>query len=545
MIEQNFLFNVNVSVDSYESKKDAVESIATTSLAKKNGHKKKMSFEIRTLSIDDFERCITGGYSYCGGLFMLPQDYTETFTTKDGGKYESSPYYKDDGSLKAQFKADRYFTCGQVLSIDVDETRFRSPEDYVQTLTLKPTLFYTSPSDDIYGKRKFRLVYVIDTLLNKDGYEMATKALHAQVEKDTQEKIKDSCGEKFSQYFNGNRNALLWKTYNVLTPDDLKPIIAEKGIGLDEKAEDEDIFDKELLTQMETLDYDVFMHYNSLKYKYFWSSVEFGPGEEYKILEPGKDFVILFRWNSKFMDGEGRRKRIQKYACLRRIARPGITPDELLFNLYVDRERFYDNSDGVLTLDCLKRKVEIAFSKSIDELREEFKEVIKNCPVKYVINPKVILKRAASNRARKDILWKEIEDNYDSSKSLKENLEELKAKGIKVEKTTLYEFCKARGIDTSPEITEKRKKILSLYDSSKSQNENLKILKNSGIDITRTGMMKIVKSMTGSRTNEGLEAEEVCRCESDTIIFETEKSFTPYYPDFFKVSSDWIYSFSY
>ena len=526
MIEKYFLFNVNVSVDSYASKKDAVESIATLELAKKNGHKKKMSFLERTVSIDDFERYITSGYSYCGGLFRFPQDYTETFTTKDGGKYESSPYYKDDSSLKAQFKADRNFTCGQVFSIDVDETRFKSPEDYVETLTLKPTFYYTSPSDDIQGKRKFRLVYIFEMLLNKEAYEMATKALHFQIEKDTQEKIKDTCGERFSQYFNGNRNALIWTTYNILQVSDLKPIMDENNIGPEERAENEGIFGKEILTEMETLGYDEFMHFNSLKYEYFWSSVRFMPGENYRILEKGKDFVILFRWGEKFKDGEGRRKRLQKYACLRRIARPDITPDELLFNLYIDRERFFDNSDGAITLDCLKRKVEIAFSKSPEELREEFKAVIERCPVRYLINPKVILKRAASNRARKDIHWREIEDNYDTKKSLKENLKDLQAKGIKVKKTTLYEFCKAKDIDTAPEITEKRKKILALYDSSKTQNENLEILKNSGINITRTGMMKIIKT-TGSRTTEGLETEIECCLESSNIIFETEKSFTP------------------
>ena len=403
MIERDFLFNVNVSVDSYDSKKDAVESIATLELARKNGHKKKMSFLERTVSIDDFERYITSGYSYCGGLFRFPNDYTETFTTKDGGKYETTPYYKDDSSLKAQFKADRNFTCGQVFSIDIDETRFNSPEKYVETLTLKPTFYYTSPSDDVNGKRKFRLVYIFEMLLNKEAYDMATKALHLQVENDTKEKIKDTCGERYSQYFNGNKNAQIWTTYNILIVSDLKRIIDENNIKPEEKAENEGIFGKEIITGMETLGYDDFMHYNSLKYEYYWSSIRFLPGEEYRVLEKGKDFVILFRWGEKFKDGEGRRKRLQKYACLRRIARPDVSPDELLFNLYVDRERFFDNSDGAITLDCLKRKVEIAFSKTLEELREEFKGVIEKCPVKYLINPKVILKRAASNRARKDI----------------------------------------------------------------------------------------------------------------------------------------------
>ena len=267
IIDNGFVFNVSISVDSYEDKKDALESIATLALAKKNGHKKKMSFVETTTTTDAFVSSITSGKTYCGGIFRLDPSYTETFTTKDGGKYTCTPYYKDDSSLKVQFKSDRNFTCGQVISIDIDGTRFNDPELYVSHLTLKPTFFYTSPSDNPAGLRKFRIVYVFSMLLNKDGYELATKAIHKQAEMDTWEMIRDNCGERFSQYFNGNKNAQVWKTYNILEPSDLKPIIDKYGIENDEKAENDSIFSQELLVGMETLDYKTFMHYNSLKYQ--------------------------------------------------------------------------------------------------------------------------------------------------------------------------------------------------------------------------------------------------------------------------------------
>ena len=507
MIDKNFVYSVSLSVDSYQDKKDALESIATQALAKKNGHKKKMSFLETTTTTDGFISSITSGHTYCGGIFRLQEDYTETFTTKDGGKYTCTPYYKDDSSLKVQFKSDRNFTFGQVISIDIDGTRFNDPELYVQSLSLKPTFYYTSPSDNPQGLRKFRIVYVFSMPLDRDGYELATKAIHKQAEEDTIELIKDSCGERFSQYFNGNRNAQVWKTYNILEPSDLKPVIDKYGIELDERASEESMFSSSLLNDMENLDYTKFMHYNSLKYEYFWSSVEFKDGEEYKELEAGKEVVILFRWNGKYVDGEGRRKKLQKYASLRRIARPWITPDELLFNLYVDRERFFDNTDGVITLDCLKRKVELAFSKNIDELREEFKSVLEKCPSKFVINPKVILKQRAINKAKKDIHWKEIKENYNPSVSVKENLENLKAKGIKVQKTTLYEYCKENGIETNPELKERRNKILEIYDSSLSQNENVKRLKEVGIEISRRKLMRIVSGVNSDSDSQKAESD--------------------------------------
>ena len=262
--DNNFVFSVSLSVDSYQDKKDALESIATQALAKKNGHKKKMSFLETTTTVDGFISSITAGHTYCGGIFRLQEDYTETFTTKDGGKYKCTPYYKDDSSLKAQFKSDRNFTFGQVISIDIDGTRFNDPELYVQNLTLKPTFYYTSPSDNPQGLRKFRIVYVFSMPLNKDGYELATKAIHKQAEQDTWEAIKDNCGERFSQYFNGNRKAMVWKTYNIIEPCDLKPIIDKYGIECDERPENNSIFTEELLTSIETLDYTQFMHYNSV-----------------------------------------------------------------------------------------------------------------------------------------------------------------------------------------------------------------------------------------------------------------------------------------
>lgn len=536
MINNNFTFSVSLSVDSYRDKKDATESIATLELAKKNGHSKKMSFQDMTLGIDEFEGYITSGYTYCGGLFLLDPDYKETFTTKSGGKYTCTPYYKDDSSLKAQFKSDRYFSCGQVFSIDIDGTRFNDPEAYVESLTLKPTFYYTTPSDNPTGLRKFRLVYIFEELLGKDGYELATKAIHKQAEIDTVEKIKDNCGERFSQYFNGSRGAQVWTTYNILEVGDLKPIIDKYGIELDERPEDEDMFDSSLLTALETLSYEDFMHYNSLKYEYFWNSVRFEPGEKYRILDPEKDVVLLFRWGDKFKDGEGRRKKLQKYAALRRIARPEITPDELLFNLYVDRERFFDNSDGAITIDCLKRKTEIAFKKSIEELREDYDYILKNCPLKFVVNPNVILKQKAINEAKKEMNWKRIKENYNPSVSVKENLENLKASGIKVEKSTLYKFCKELGIETNPKETE-NKRILEIYDSSLSQRKNIELLKEKGIVISRWKLAQLVsewnsgsdsmEAESDTNSNEIDDGVHIYCYDSSNIILEMENSSHP------------------
>lgn len=501
--DNNFKFTVNISIDAYRDKQAAKDAASTEELAKSHGFKRKMSFAEQTIDLWDFDRLITSGHSYCGGLFRIDPSHKEKFETKKGKVYESFPYYKNkEKSLKMQFKADRFFTCGQVISIDIDGTRYNDPMKYANCLTLQPTYAYTSYSDDPNGLRKFRLVYVMDKLLGRDEYEFATKAIHRQAEIDTIEKLKDDCGKRFSQYFNGTYGRFnSWASYNVYSMTDLMPIVEREGIELDERAKKDGMFDDCMVADMSNLSYDRFMHFYSWKYKYFWNSVQFDGSwgiEPYKAIDPKKDVVLLFRWKAngevdKFCDGEGRRKHLQKYAALRRLAKPDITPDELLFNLYVDRERFFDNSDDAITLDCLQRKVEIAFDLSLDELREKYQSIIDNCPTKFVLNPSMpsYMKRSAINKAKKETGWEKIASLYDTQKSVKENLAIMKGAGLDVCQRTLYNYCKENGIATNPK-DQRNQKILSLYDKSQSLRANVTIMQNAGIKIGKSALAKLI-----------------------------------------------------
>jgi hypothetical protein len=62
-------------------------------------------------------------------------------------------------------------------------------------------------------------------------------------------------------------------------------------------------------------------------------------------------------------------------AWLRRLIKPSITPDELFYNLMVDRQRFFDNKDNVLSVDLLASKVKESFRYSTEELIERYKDV--------------------------------------------------------------------------------------------------------------------------------------------------------------------------
>lgn len=168
------------------------------------------------------------------------------------------------------------------------------------------------------------------------------------------------------------------------------------------------------------------------------------------------------------LDGHHRRSKLFKNACMRRLMNPEIDPDALLFNLYIDRERFFDNSDGVIDLDCLKRKVVGAFDKTPEELS-------KYCgyEIQYWSEnrPNLIFKartsRATINETVRDVRYEEIANIYDTSLSVQENI----SAGVDVSERTLYRFCKAMGINPNPGKLS-AEVFMEQYDSSISQRQN-------------------------------------------------------------------------
>ena len=122
---------------------------------------------------------------------------------------------------------------------------------------------------------------------------------------------------------------------------------------------------------------------------------------------------------------------------MRRI-KPDITFQELLYNLVLRRQRYYDNSDGVLTNKFLidqARKVLSAESSKIQSLnpcKHGLYRVDKDYCQKIGMTP-----RSYSRVVAGKIRFQEIAKWYDYNKSLSDNLVYAKANGIKVSRKTL------------------------------------------------------------------------------------------------------------
>ena len=238
---------------------------------------------------------------------------------------------------------------------------------------------------------------------------------------------------------------------------------------------------------MERLDYDEFMHTHSKKFRY-WYRVEKNEWIEGKFQYIDDDYFSLY-WNaSRLKDGMCRRRKLFQRMCLRRVIFPDATPDEILFNAYVDLAKFIDNSEDPVTIDDLARNVNCCFRYTVDELAEKFRDIIDSA--RKSTKPKN--GKIYRNRADiKDANRFEIGMFYVPGLSVKENKEILEENGVNISLTTLYAYANENGICTKRHSDEE---ILSMLDRSKSLRANQKALKEKGIEISHCKIAKLLKN---------------------------------------------------
>lgn len=496
--DKDFKFTVNLSKVGYSDK----ESI-TKCLGKKNRQTYKtesLRFKQSILTTDDMTEYISNGYAFCA---VFDTNEGKKIWTQDEKPRCIIPVYKD-GYMNLSIKKDEYFIGSQTVCIDIDDTNYLTIPNYIDKLTYKPTFSYTSFSDRP-GNRKFRLVYVMDRLLNRDEFRLVAGALHTQAEKDTQEPIGDFCGTRASQYMNGTRkDAEIYKYYYIYSTQDFQDLfhVVEERF----KQTHTQTFDKDLLHDMANRSYNEVAYKYSKTYKYYFQTdIEFKENEKYRLVE--NDFIYLyFRWNGgrivKFKDGEHRRKKLLSYAKLRRLIKPTITPSELLYNIYIDLNRFFDNTDEAITLKTLTYKVNQAFSLTIDEIKQEYDSMVKYAEKnkgrktrKFIINTKILSKFENLNgiigEGKKEYNYNIIDKLYNPNKSVKENMEIINNAGYSFCKKTIYNYCKDRGI----KVKHSDKELTELINPEQSIRKNQERLREQGVKVSKDRITRLIKEL--------------------------------------------------
>ena len=566
-INTDFRFEVSISKDAYKSKEETNAATASGDEGKARrkalGLTNKICFKEQEVTVEQLLERVLEGHTFCYRFGEFPPNTDEkTYVRKDG-------YFTMSG------KADRFFKGTYIVGVDIDDTTYESAEEFISKLSLQPTFWYTTLSNKLNDKNKdgildarFRMMFVFDRIIgDKYFFRYVSSVIHHLIEKDTQEKITDPCGKSCSQYFNGTNydDSNLTVDFGIsniiysfsdfqisdsgyldflkqncdykessLTPEIKMDIQVRKCkllsnvdryntihtttqrnlLELDKTLQsrmaisDAD-FDNRMIISFRRNSFDDFRKNNSY-FHHFVYRVEREDGWEYfkdiKYQRCNEDYIELLWICEKIPIGGHRPTIILQRAVLRRIMEPSMTPTDLLYNLILDREWNFVNTDDKLSLQKLKDIVKVCFTYNIEELKVAYKDVIdfaraKCCKKKFIIHW-TCKGKIRANTLAKELRWEFLDSIYDRTKSVDENLRIFKDSDLDTEldlylsRNTLYNYCKGR--DIHPREIKKQiqlDKLRALHDDRMSLREEVEFLKANGLPISMTTLRNYIKRL--------------------------------------------------
>ena len=183
-----------------------------------------------------------------------------------------------------------------------------------------------------------------------------------------------------------------------------------------------------------------------------WSSITDSKGNIIQFQYCDEDYLELKWIPRKLKDGQHRKRTLFHRGWLRRLIKPTITPDELLYNLLFDREHFFDNSDQELSVYRLQEIVRDCFEYEADSYITQYENIyldtIDRCRKKQVIIHRTCKGLIRANSLCKELRWKFLDEAYNKSLSVTENLQILNDSDFIICRATLYNYCVNRGIVT-------------------------------------------------------------------------------------------------
>lgn len=562
---ETFKFRVNISSEYYETKE--ISKATLTTVGAKSIGKNKMSFKEKEVTAREMLNYAVSGYSFAP-VFEVNPNVKYCITGTDGKKSYSYPVYSrgaNKGALKLTFKRDEFFKSSSVVFLDIDNTKYPTIPDYLNTLEFKPTFCYPSYSDNIQKNgitsRRFRMAYVFNSPMSAEQFRKANKSLNCKTEIDTAEELDDKCNEAVSQYFNGVYDCTE-KYYTGIIydySDFIDPITDQPKYNTtapepeptetkEEPTEKEITYSKAMFYDMCHLDYDRFMIRWRRHFHYSYDNsnpngwIKWGETEIYYQFV-GEDYFELY-WNvNRVQDGQKRRKKVYERMCLRKLMNPEISLDTLMFCAYEDIHRFFDNSDNVLNPDdYILRNATNAYKMKLTEIESKYSDNI--AYLRQTSNPKdhIILKSGSAaggqaNLVKSEIKFSLIDGIYDTALSVKENLAKIEAELFPISKSSLYEYCKSRNITYRMSDDD----IKELLDFSLSYRKNLAKLKDEGFKVGNKRVLKIYNQFKPLENDTTSEITPENLLENDTTTLQIDNTLEnniPELPEFSPISFD-------
>lgn len=299
--------------------------------------------------------------------------------------YVEDPFYKNTtGEFKKAYSSHDFWCGSQVMFIDVDGSD-KDMDQYINDCKYKPTFAYYSYTDTGIGKRRFRLVYVLSRELNNImEWEAISFLVHHWSPGNYDNTAKNATQTSF-----GTDNPAKGKWFgNILDVDSFAQVLSH----LDKQTSD--ALERENKTKYDYPDLKLTFDnklIQTLASDLSWSSINASGFIEnrFRKLIWRKESEIIERrfidgyeiglttqnyWeldlntNYLIQDGEGRRMKLKTRAMIRRLLCPSITPEQLLVNMYYDRDKIIDNRDKVVDLRCMVSLVNSVFKYKIDTL---------------------------------------------------------------------------------------------------------------------------------------------------------------------------------
>lgn len=441
--------------------------------------------------------------------------------------------FNNKGELKIKDKKIKNFKESWFIGYDVDHSNV-SMKDFVELLSVKPTISYTTPSNGVDGY-SFRLLYVLDEpITTNDEYKRIYDgyAQYLGINDIIDAKAKDS-----SRYFNGSKDCdIICNEENTICLNDIRTIVKDINevseihipILYNKNNKKEDLgnitvgcvnqtkplcwidYNKEIVDDFFNLDYNVFVYnyncYDSFV-NYEETPIELDEDEPFGYYP--KDFRKIVRkpkyvtkngkrqkQDVRLHDGEGRRRKLAINMIIRRLIYPNITFENLLYNIAYEISNYIDNSDGQLTK-------KIAFGICLKVMKYDLNDFYRNGfgihkdANKMFINEEFCAKYGISKVKVRNMINatslnmdRLIENYYVSGMTASELYKIMKEK----KETISYETCR-RYVNKKEEVKKiTDEDIIKVIDTTKSYRNNVSLVSERlGIEIGKDKVAKLLK----------------------------------------------------
>lgn len=443
----NEKISVSISNKNYSSK----EEVNYTSI----------KFYTTNVTIKELASTISEGYAITHNFFDYNKGY---ITTKD--------------------KTEYMFRYATYVALDLDNCEYNTLKELLSTLTIQPTISYTTLSHKLEGKgNRYRLIYVFNNLIyNPIEYCIIYDNLVNTILADNSTLVFDNSMRNVAQMCLGSSCyapcAELITSDNTYDNEDylttrISTFLAEKKEIKNktnfEKIEGEvkyTISNEEFINDFNTnLGNEELLSKYVDKYDWFESTPLNITDSTTPKIELPENYIEIKRYYNKvlnnvtghhtitgvrkYRNGEGRRNKLFINAVLRRYMLPSITLDHLLYCLIKELCEYYINipgkGNGYINRTMIKA---IALSSfSIDLQGENVLKFINKNKKKsnWIVNPLYVAKNNTTKYYVRNQIKKEMNDNliskyFDVNLSIKENLEIMKNNDVKISSRKLYSY---------------------------------------------------------------------------------------------------------